>query len=57
MGVRWPGQSEHRGWAGGNHRDWVGEGEQISETLWVMGRTLNFILSEMQTTRRFCAEE
>ena len=57
MAVRWPGQSEQRGWAGGNHRDWVGEGEQISEALWVMGRTLNIILSELQTTRRFCAEE
>lgn len=40
-----------------SERLWVGEGKQVSKALWVMGRTLNFILSEMQTARRFCADE
>lgn len=58
VAMMWPGQSEQRGWWGEeSERLWVGEGKQISKALWVMGRTLNFILSEMQTARRFCADE
>lgn len=50
----WPGQREQGGWLGEeSERLWVGEGKQISKALWVMGRTLNFMLSEMQTTGGF----